>query len=106
MLAGQPAADCVADDADRVDSDRDDQRDLLVLLVASKYATLCVLAVAGDDHDDIDQSPDATAAESEELGKTEADLVGVKTISAEVAKEEREQPRDDELLVAFTARLS
>src|SRR4051794_8566851 len=57
----------------------------------------------GDQHD-VDDRPDAAAAEREELEQPETGVTQVKAVDTEAAEEDREQERGQELLVGDQAR--
>ena len=59
---------------------------------------IAVLEVAGHDHDEVDQSPDSEAAESEQLQNARADLSHVEAVDPEGSQEKAEQDRRDESL--------
>nr|BFF07980.1 hypothetical protein GCM10023233_29490 [Brevibacterium otitidis] len=77
-----------ADDESECDEDGgDDPRGLLVLLVTGQRAALLVARGADEDHDEVDERPDAQSAGGQQLGDRRADLAEVEAIGAERAEE-------------------
>src|SRR5699024_803057 len=82
-----------ADDESQDEEDAgDDPGDLLVLVIALKGKAVLVLPGADQSDDQIDEGPQAQAAEGDELEDAGPDLAEVETIGAESAEQPRKQP--------------
>jgi hypothetical protein len=69
------------------------------------HVPVCVTERSDDDHDEIDQRPDAEAPKREQLKNSSANLAGVKTMYAKEAEEEAQQSRRENALLRETLRL-
>ena len=55
------------------------------------WKSVGVLESAGDDHDDIDESPNSTSAESNQLENSSSNLSGVEVVHTQSSEEDRKE---------------
>jgi len=85
----------------RAQENRQTTRGLLLL----QGTPLGVGELVGDDHDEVDEGPDAAAAQGEELRDADADVSGVEAVDAEASQEEAQQQGDQPVLGRIRAGL-
>jgi len=67
---------------------------------------LYILVAAGEDHDEIDEGPDAATAEGDELDDADPDMSCVEAVDAEETEEETQQQGNQPLLVRYRPGLA
>ena len=75
-----------------------------ILTLVDDDLSLRILVVAADDHNEVDQRPDAASAQRDELNDADDRFAGVETVDAERSEEEAEQQRREPVLVAGVGR--